>query len=61
MTFLTLDQFKCLGKKCSHCDQIAKWVSHPESPCYCDEHYPYREYARKNRQNVRYSNTTDKR
>lgn len=41
MDFLSLEQFLSLGKKCSHCDKKAKWLAHPESPAYCDEHFPY--------------------
>jgi hypothetical protein len=43
MTFLTIDQFLCLGKKCSHCEKKATWIADPKSTAYCDEHFPYYE------------------
>ena len=41
MTWLTLEQFLSLGKKCSHCDKKAKWIANEKSPAYCDQHFPY--------------------
>lgn len=41
MTWLTLEQFFALDKKCSRCDRQAKWVASLDSPAYCEEHFPY--------------------
>lgn len=47
MTFLTLDQIGSLGKKCSHCDKYATWIYSNMMPAYCDEHFPYWEFKKK--------------
>ena len=41
--WLTLEQFKAWleGRKCSHCENKAKWFPSYQGIAYCDEHYPY--------------------
>ena len=47
MTFLTPAQFFQLGRKCSLCEDKAKWFKWVDkfdenAPAYCDKHYPGR-------------------
>lgn len=44
-TYLSLDQFMAYIKKekCSHCDKKPMGFSGPDSPAYCDDHFPYHE------------------
>ncbi len=46
MTFLTIPQFFQLGKKCSMCQEKAKWLDKFDEsrPAYCDKHFPGRIY-----------------
>lgn len=44
MIFITTAQFLQLGKKCSMCDENAKWLDKfdENAPAYCDRHFPGR-------------------
>lgn len=44
--WMTPKQFQAImeGRKCSHCDNKAKWIHEDgKPPSYCDEHFPYHE------------------
>jgi hypothetical protein len=45
MTPFTVNQLLALGKNCSHCEKIARWVASLESPAYCDDHFPYWDFV----------------
>lgn len=42
MTFLTPSQFFQLGRKCSMCEEKAKFIDKCDEkmPAYCDKHFP---------------------
>lgn len=44
MTFLTTAQVFQLGRKCSMCQETAKWLDKfdKNAPAYCDRHFPGR-------------------